>query len=180
MATSREIWVAAGAKHGVKRDMHSLMMRARSRIIQQSKDRLWRLSIFLTRLRAFLFNRIVVALTADAQVQLYHERRYADGVRHFELGNLNEALRAFSVFLKLTRQSAIIAPNALPYGLSNIHNYDDFEKAFQDLLDERARDWEANQRPFPRFLHSRDDEELPDDQIPGKKILFFTLVQNRL
>lgn len=102
----------------------------------------------------------------------YHEQRYADGVRHFEEGELDRALAAFKEFLVITQQSALVATDAPRYGLTDIHNYDDFEEAFQNLLDEKFRDWETNQQPFPRYLKSLDDAQPPQDLAKGKKILF--------
>lgn len=102
----------------------------------------------------------------------HHEQRYADGIRHFEEGDLASALDAFSEFLRLTNQSALIADNAPPYGLANICGYNEFEKAFAGLLDRKFYDWETNQWPFPRFLKSLEGERLPDIPVAGKKILF--------
>lgn len=102
----------------------------------------------------------------------HHEQRYADGVRHFEAGELDKALEGFKEFIALTNQSALVDPDVPPYGLTNVHNYDDFEKVFKNLLDEKSRDWETNQQPFPRYLKSLPDAQPAQDQAKGKKILF--------
>lgn len=133
---------------------------------------------FVQRVKAFLFRKIRAFLPGDkagpptTMAAQFHEQRYMDGVRHFELGELDEALRAFRDFLDVTRQSALMASDASPYGLPNVKSYGDFEKAFQGLLDEKSRVWEKTQQPFPRYLASLQDTLPPGDMAPGKKILF--------
>jgi hypothetical protein len=112
------------------------------------------------------------ALSPATPQEPLHELRYSDGVHHFEKGELDLALAAFTEFLDLTHQSAIIAPDTPLYGLRNVNNYGDFEKAFQNLLDEKFREWETNQQPFPRYLKSLADAQSPQDQAKGKRILF--------
>jgi len=98
-----------------------------------------------------------------------HERRYTDGVRHFEAGELDEALAAFSEFLIIIGRGAWVAAETPPYGLPNIRSYRDFEGAFQALLDESSRKWSSLHEPFPRFLKA---VEVGGASIAGKRLLF--------
>ena len=100
------------------------------------------------------------------------EQRYADGIRNFEAGNLELALGAFSEFLRLTQQSVLIDAAVPPYGLSDIHSYDDFEKRFRAFLDTKSREWEAGETPNPRFLNGLEREQPSEVQAAGRKILF--------
>jgi len=113
------------------------------------------------------------AHTRDSSGKLpFHERRYFDGVHSFETGDLPSALEAFSEYLRLTNQAALIDSNSAPYGLADIHSYEEFERSFRNLLDQRSKSWGQAAEPYPRFLRSL-ARVLPTE-IParGKRILF--------
>ncbi len=93
-------------------------------------------------------------------------------MRHFEAGELNQALEGFTDFLHLTHQAALISQDSPPFGLNGIHEYADFEKPFQALLDSRFREWETSRQPYPRFLKYLDGKRPPQVQAAGKRILF--------
>lgn len=102
----------------------------------------------------------------------FHEQCYVDGVRSFEAGDLYYALEGFSEFLRRTHQAGLIDPHAEPFGLANIHIYDEFERGFRQLLDEKLRAWETGQEPYPRFLKSLKGAQPARIPAHGKRILF--------
>lgn len=102
----------------------------------------------------------------------YHEQRYADGVLHLEEGDIELAMAAFSDFLRLTHQAALIDSEVSPYLLANSHDYTLFEKDFRSLLDKKFNDWEVSKFPLPRFLKSMEKSRTKLVSPQGKKILF--------
>ena len=130
---------------------------------------------FHIRVKGFLWRKwdaLAHSARGRAPDMPYHERRYAAGVRHFEAGNLDRALNAFTDFLRLTHQSALVSADAPPYGLDGIRSYADFDTAFGDLLDKKHLEWQRKRQPYPRFLATLEAERPPRIDPAGKKILF--------
>jgi hypothetical protein len=126
----------------------------------------------LGRLKSILSpRREIPPLQAPDDGVPYHERRYAEGVKNFEAGQLDLALAAFSEFLQLTHQTALIGHDA-PFGLAEVRSYADFEPRFRGFLDERSAGWAAAREPFPRFLKFFDGKESQAVPPAGKRILF--------
>ncbi len=110
------------------------------------------------------------ARTVSGELPFY-ERRYADGVHHFEAGDLEAAIGAVGEYLGATGGAELINPGK-PFGLTDVHSYEDFEVRFGKLLDRKVEDWERNKTPYPRFLTWLENARPPTVSVRGKRMMF--------